>query len=193
MPPRQTQNSALAGEIPADTKGNPVTANEDSPSTSVIMSDDQPALAQAFNQLADGLLNTKRTLTFARVREPDPFNGSDTQKLQPFLTQCFLNFWDQPDVFADDSAKVTYTLSYLKGTVLDWFEPSLTSGNDVPWLSDYTKFVSELCTHFGPFDPEGEAEVELENLRMHDNQRITKYLVDFNRLAARVQWGNAAL
>ena len=74
--------------------------------------------------------------------------------------------------------------------MLDWFEPSLTSGNDLPWLSDYSEFVSELYSHFGPFDPEGEAEAELENLRMCDNQRITKYLVEFNRLAARVQWGN---
>ena len=76
---------------------------------------------------------------------------------------------------------------------MDWFKPSLTSGNDVPWLSDYSEFVSELCIHFGPFDPEGEAEVELESLRMRDNQRITKYLVEFNRLAARVQWGNTTL
>ena len=95
-----------------------------------------------------------------------------------------------PDTFADDSAKVTYTLSYLKGTALDWFEPSLTSGNNVSWLSDYTEFISELCSHFGPFDPEGEAEAEPENLRMGDNQRITKYLVKFNRLAARVLCGN---
>ena len=64
MPPRQTQNSALAGETPADTKGNPVTVIKDSPSTSVVMSDDQPVLARAFNWLADGLLNTKRTPTF---------------------------------------------------------------------------------------------------------------------------------
>ena len=64
---------------------------------------------------------------------------------------------------------------------------------DVSWLSDYSEFISELHIHFGPFDPEGEAEAELENLRMRDNQRITKYLVEFNRLAARVQWGNAAL
>ena len=84
-------------------------------------------------------------------------------------------------------------LSYLKGTALDWFESSLTSGIDVPWLSDYSKFVSKLCSHFGPFDPEGEAEAKLENLRIHDNQRITKYLVEFNRLAARVHWGNTPL
>ena len=82
MPPRQTQNSALAGKTPTDTESDPITAIKDSPSTSVIMSDDQPMLARAFNRLADGLLNTKKTPTFARVREPDPFDGSDTQKLQ---------------------------------------------------------------------------------------------------------------
>ena len=103
MPPCQTRNSALAAKTPADTEGDPVTAIKDSPSTSVIMSDDQPALARAFNRLADGLLNTKRTPTFARVQEPNLFNGSDTQKLQPFLTQCFLNFRDRPDGFADDT------------------------------------------------------------------------------------------
>ena len=132
-------------------------------------------------------------LTFARVRKPNPFDGSDTQKLQPFFTQCFLNFRDRPNAFTDGSAKVAYTLSYLKGTALDWFEPSLTSGNNVSWLSDYSEFVSELRSHFGPFNPEGEAKTTLENLRMHDNQRITKYVVKFNRLAARVQWGNTAL
>ena len=77
--------------------------------------------------------------------------------------------------------------------MLDWFEPSLTSGNDVSWLSDYSEFVSELRIHFGPFDPEGEAKAELKNLRMHHDQRITKNLVEFDRLAARVQWGNTAL
>ena len=125
----------------------------------------------------DRLLNTRRTPTFTRVREPDPCDGSDTQKLQPFLTQCFLNFWDCPDVFTNDSVKVTYTLSYLKGTVLDWFEPSLTSRNNVSWLSNYSEFISELHSHFDPFDPEGEAKAELENLRMRDNQRITKYRI----------------
>ena len=111
------------------------------------------------------------------------------------MEKCGSEFWcgvtwsvtDRPDTFTDDSAKVTYMLSYLKGTALDWFKPSLTSGINVPWLSDYSKFVSKLHSHFGPFGPEGEAKVELENLHMHDNQRITKYLVEFNGLAARVQ------
>ena len=173
MPPHQTRNSALAGEASVGTEGDPVTTIEEALSTSVVMSNDHPSLARAFDRLADGLLNSKRTPTLAQVWEPDPFDSSDTYKLQPFLIQCFLNFRDQPDVSTDDSAKVTYTLSYLKGTALNWFEPSLTSGIDIPWLSDYSKFVSKLYSHFGPFDPEGEAEAELENLHMCDNQRIT--------------------
>ena len=84
-------------------------------------------------------------------------------------------------------------LSYLKGTMLDWFKPLLTSSRSPPWLDDYSNFVRELKNNFGPHDPKGKAEADLENLKMHDNQCIMKYLVNFNRLAARVQWGNATL
>ena len=84
-------------------------------------------------------------------------------------------------------------LSYLKGTVLDWFKLLLTSGESPPWLDDYSDFVGELKNNFRPHDPEGEAEANLENLKMHDNQRIMKYLVDFNHLATCVQWGDATL
>src|SRR4051794_13738992 len=49
-----------------------------------------------------------------------------------------------------------------------------------------------LETNFGPYDLEGEAEAELDALRMKDNQKLTKYLVEFNWITARLQWGNAA-
>ena len=53
-----------------------------------------PNLAKAFGQLADSLNNTRKPSIQARVRELDQFNGSDTRKLYPFLTQCLLNFHD---------------------------------------------------------------------------------------------------
>ena len=84
-------------------------------------------------------------------------------------------------------------LSYLKDTVLDWFKLSLTSSESPPWLNDYSNFIGELKNNFRPHNPKGEAEADLENLKMHDNQCIMKYLVDFNRLAARVQWGDTTL
>ena len=152
-----------------------------------------PDLTKAFGQLADSLNNTRKPSVQAQVREPDQFDRSDTCKLQPFLTQCLLNFCDCPDAFSNDSAKVTYVLSFLHGTVLNWFEPMLTSGHYAPWLTNYSTFISELQNNFGPYDPEGEAEAGLENLRMCDTQWIMKYLVEFNRLAVRVQWGDAPL
>ena len=119
--------------------------------------------------------------------------SSDLHKLQPFLVQCTLNFHNRPDTFTSNSDKVTFTLSYLKGTGLDWFEPSLTSSESSPWLDDYSNFVGELKNNFGSHDPKGEAEADLKNLKMRNNQHIMKYLVNFSHLAACVQWGDATL
>ena len=137
-------------------------------------------LATALTLLAQSLSALKKNFKQTKVRELDVFDGSDTHKLQPFLVQCTLNFRNRPDAFSTDSAKVTFALSYLKGTALNWFEPLLTSSLNPAWLDDYSDFVSELRKNFGPHDPKGEAEANLENLRMHDNQHIVKYLVNFN-------------
>ena len=104
-----------------------------------------------------------------------------------------LNYHNCPDTLTSDSDKVTFMLSYLKGTALDWFKPLLTSGKSLPWLNDYSDFIGELRNNFRPHDPEGEAKTNLENFKMCDNQCIIKYLVDFNHLATHVQWGKAAL
>jgi Retrotransposon gag protein len=107
-----------------------------------------------------------------------------------------LTFNDKPTAFRTDRAKVNFALSYLKGTALDWFEPALaddTSTAPPSWLSNWRDFTDELRTNFGPHDPVGDAEAEIENLRMREGQRITKYMVDFNRLSTQIEWGPAAL
>ena len=150
-------------------------------------------LAAALTLLAQSLSTPKKNSEWTKVQEPDVFDSSDTCKLQPFLVQCTLNFRNCPDAFSTDSAKVTFALSYLKGTALNWFKPLLTSGLNLAWLDDYSDFVSELRKNFRPHDPEGEGEGDLENLCMCDNQCIVKYHVNFSRLAAYVQLGEAAL
>jgi hypothetical protein len=133
----------------------------------------------------------------AKVREPDPFDGTDPRKLRPFLVQCKLNFQARPKNFRSDRAKVTFAQSYLKGTALEWFEPDLlASDDDEPpaWLDDYDQFLFELTQNFGPHDPVGDAEAQLEQLQLRDGQRIMKYIVEFNRLATLVRgWGDGAL
>ena len=96
IPPHPTQNSNweedLAEEVESDSQTtsmgllgtlvSPVPL-EVTPGTPY---DALPNLAKAFGQLAASLYNTRKPSVQARVREPDQFNGSDTRKLQPFLT-----------------------------------------------------------------------------------------------------------
>ena len=42
--------------------------------------------------------------------------------------------------------------------------------------------------NFGPYDPVGDAEYQLDHLTMKDGQRITKYVVKFNQIMTQV-WG----
>ena len=72
-----------------------------------------------------------------KVREHDQFDGSNLRKLQLFLFQCQLNFRDRPAAFATESAKVNYTVSFLRGMALDYFEPGLSAEHEPMWLSDF--------------------------------------------------------
>ena len=73
----------------------------------------------------------------------------------------------------------------------------LNSGNpaDRPrWMDSWVHFVAELQSTFGPHDPVADAEHQLEHLRMKDLYHVTRYIVDFNRLASQVQdYGDGAL
>ena len=90
--------------------------------------------------------------------------------------------------------KVNYMLSFLKGTALDYFEPSLMDLHTNPaWSDNYNKLVSKLWTNFSPFNIEANAENELEQLKMHYNQKVAKYTVSFQQLSSKVDWGDAAL
>ena len=61
------------------------------------------------------------------------------------------------------------------------------------WRTSWTDFMTELRTHFGPTNPVRNAEIELNQLIMSSDSRLSEYLVRFNTLASRVAWGDAAL
>ncbi|KAG6327062.1 hypothetical protein ID866_12027 [Astraeus odoratus] len=96
-----------------------------------------------------------------------------------------------------DSWKAGFALSFLKGIALTWFKPDLL--NSIPgakpaWADDYSEFIIELTTNFGPHNPVGDAEHQLNNLSMKDSSHINKYIVEFNHLATQVHgYGEGAL
>ncbi|KAL7278114.1 hypothetical protein ACG7TL_008085 [Trametes sanguinea] len=161
----------------------------------------QPQLATAIEAFARTLQQTITPQQSAggerhNVREPDQFDGSDPNKLRLFFAQLELVFKARPRTFDSEEKKVTYAISFLKGTALQWFEPYLLEGvSDNPplFMYSYEAFQDELRVNFGPYDASGAAEHELMNLRMGENQRIAKYITQFTRLATQVRWGNAPL
>ncbi|KAG6328661.1 hypothetical protein ID866_10428, partial [Astraeus odoratus] len=112
-----------------------------------------------------------------KVCEPNTFNGTDLKKLY--------------------MQKVGFALSFLKGIALARFKPNLLDaipGTEPAWANDYSEFIIELTTNFGPHDPVSNAKHQLDNLSMKDGSQINKYIVKFNHLATQVHgYGEGAL
>src|ERR1700723_1599419 len=157
--------------------------------------ENQPNLADAIAALARNV-GSQRESSRTKVREPDPFDGTDPAKLRTFLVQLQLSFNDRPSAFGNGRRKVNFAISYLKGMALAYFETSLLKPNILnppAWEDDYSEFVEELKLYFGSSDLIGESESKIENLTMKSSQRIAKYIVKFNRLATITGWDGCAL
>ena len=80
--------------------------------------------------------------------------------------------------------------SYLKGMALEWPELDLLLMEDPAlrplWMDNFREFILELQTNFGPHDPIRDAKHQLDHLSMKDGQHITKYVVEFNRIASQI-------
>src|SRR5882724_3946828 len=107
------------------------------------MTQDEPEVdkfVKAINKFIQSCTSTSKP----KLREPNPFNGSDPKKLCTFIFQCKLNFWDNKDLFSTEEDKVNYALSHLKRITLDCFKPILLGLHNPIWLSDFDLFIMEL-------------------------------------------------
>ncbi len=158
-------------------------------------------LAQALELLANkisGMPSASKPKSQVKPRVPDTFDGSDPSKLETFIFQCNMYLAIRSGDFSDDEARVTFALSYLKGSPQDWFQSEIShvaseGGNLPEWFTDYTTFQQELKRLFGPRDPVTDAMTSLENLRYRDSGKATRYTIDFNRHARKTGWNEQAL
>ena len=105
--------------------------------------DPSPNLAQAILLMTNELCHREDQPPThrAKAKEPDTFDGSDPKKLNNFILLCNLYFHNNPAYF-DDEPKVTFALSYLRGTALEYFEPSILDSDDTPdWMDDWSAFL----------------------------------------------------
>jgi hypothetical protein len=117
-----------------------------------------------------------------KAKDPNTFDSSDPKKLNNFILLSNLFFCNSP-AYSDDKHKVNFALSYLHGTALEYFEPSiLDSDEDPDWMDNWSAFICTLHVQFGPINPTAVTEDCINNLKMHDNQHIIKYNREFNQL-----------
>jgi Retrotransposon gag protein len=157
-----------------------------------------PKLKSSASTQADDLVRAIKKLgkmksDAGKLREPESFTRKDPKKLKAFIFQCQLYFCNSD--FDSDSEKVTFVLSYLWDVAQEWFEPGISGLINKPleWFDNWEAFLDELHTNFGPYNETGDAEHELTNLCMRDNQHVSNYLVCFSGLALRCSWGEPAL
>src|SRR5713101_8202146 len=133
-----------------------------------------------------------------KVNSPEEFDGRSPKKLKSFLVSCNHAFRADPDTFRPHEKRVSYALSYLRGTAQRHFDTQLEDEEDADfmppdWLHDWPLFVKELRDMFGDPNVEANAEAELDGLRMWANQKFADFLVEFNTLSSQVNWGDRAL
>src|SRR6266481_7807276 len=132
-----TQNSLCAGTIDNTPAPQPTSESTPTPMSSAQPKsqhpfdfDNQPQQPQQLDETQVNLIPSEaEVLTQAidevvksnlpnkvKLWDPNPFDRSDTRKLCTFILQCKLNFQYRSDLFQDDTMKVNYMLSYIKGT-----------------------------------------------------------------------------
>lgn len=194
-PPDESQVHSVPGNAPDPDPDPDPESDPDEDSA------DAPNLARSLALLARNIADisaTPKTSTAIKPRNPDTFDGTDSSKLDTFIFQCSMYISARSKDFPDEASRVTFTLSFLKGTPLDWFQTelnhSMTNTGEFPkWFTSYTRFLSELQRLFGPRDPVNDAMIALEALRYKDSTKVTRYTLDFNRHSRRTGWNEAAL
>ena len=113
-----------------------------------------PNLAQAIMLMTNKIhwRDTPLKLFNTQVKQPDTFDGSDPKKLNNFILLCNLYFQKNP-AYSKDNSKVTFALTLLRGTALEFSEPMLMSDEALSWESDWLEFLHVLHNQFRPIHP----------------------------------------
>jgi hypothetical protein len=132
-----------------------------------------------------------------KINPPEVFTG-DRNKFNTFLTQARLYIFLNAGEFDTDQKKILFMVSYLRGNAYEWIEPRLQSYFEEGDESDYKKmftrmgtFQSELRLVYGAVDQARTAEREMVHLRQRTSAGV--YAADFQRVAAKLSWGDDAL
>ena len=130
------------------------------------------------------------------IREPDSFSGSRPDELWAFLFQCQIYFRASEGKFTENSKKIFFAISYLRGIALDYFELFITEPDlfhSLDFLEDWLAFVQWLFNVFGLYSPEDDDKDAIVAIPFTHDGRATDYFIYFVKYQNQIRWDNRSL
>ncbi|KAG5335585.1 hypothetical protein C0989_000936 [Termitomyces sp. Mn162] len=95
--------------------------------------------------------------------------------------------------FQLESSRVAFAMSYLQGIAFNHYTALLRFDPNNPVLSNWLAFTQEFSSKFSVFDTVAEAEENLFNLQMRNNECFMTFIVRFKQEAYKTSWNYNAL
>ncbi|ROL42449.1 Retrotransposon-derived protein PEG10 [Anabarilius grahami] len=120
---------------------------------------------------------------------PAPYAGS-AEDCSGFLLQCELVLEMQPHLYPNDTAKIAFLISQLRGKALKWADSIWSQHGAI--TQSYSSFTSHFREVFGKPISDSSAGEKLYNLKQ-GSMSIYDYALQFRTLAAVSGWNEQAL
>ena len=114
-------------------------------------------------QLARAPTPTTSRAKAPRVADPEPYHG-DREKFADFISQLHLVFNTDPERYLQDTAKLAYTVSFLRGSAKRWFTPHVDQGTGAVSFFSFPTFITAIKAAFDDPDSAATAERKLRSL-----------------------------
>ena len=116
------------------------------------------------------------------VKEPDLFSGGSPDELRAFIFQCQIYFRACKREFLEDTERIFFAISYLRGVALDYFEPFINEAKayqNFDFLEDWSAFVQKLSNLFGSYSPEDDDEDAIVAIPFPNDGKAVNYFIQF--------------
>jgi hypothetical protein len=148
---------------------------------------------QTYIQSQQSALSQPPTITYSaadpRINPPAEFSG-DRRKARDFILQVRHYLTMQASRFQNDSQRVIFLTSYLRGSAYSW-AATYHERND-PIVSNFEAFVREFTNMFA--DPDRRLQAEKALLRIKQGSSpMPKLVAEFQQAAADASWPSESL
>jgi len=124
------------------------------------------------------------------------FNGRSPDELRAFIFQCQIYFRACEEDFQEDTDKIFFAISYLRGIALDYFEPYINEPDpfqDFDFLDSWSAFVQKLSNTFGSYSPEDDNENAIVSIPFPHDGKAVNYFIQFTKYQNRIRWDDRSL